>query len=1317
MGLRSFFSRRSNLLFPVLVAGASLSCAGDFDTTRRVSSQKNTLGEEMYTALCDRVGASSLTEDVSGASYRSICHKGSKGWSGTTVNTKLLPPATKAPEARRLAIAKIEAMARSRADLIEAFDAIFPDTKIPDPLDKKKEVRLHDAIDLFTKRLTPLYESSPYATKENPEPPLMPATTQALGALMDVLSASGKAREALSRMSGREGYRPLARGLGSLRIMLAYPELRRFTRLLLERTGPGGPLEGKFQHALRVIEQELRTFEPDPKVAPISVDAATLQPDRARFKIEILGSLLLGEDDVFARGGKPRFLVARDLRGFAVPRGATPGKAGTIPAPFVDKNGDGYADVDLLGRFVDGNGEPLLTPPPFATPGALFAEEYTFDASERALRQGQLLFSYVDTSRTMLHAVLDDLRPITATDEAGHSTLTRALEGSYLLFGPKKTATAEYGAGSARVTIPYEAFDGGGSPLLDLAHASGQFLGAPESDDFLGSILAIHEKHPEKTARALQLAWAIWNQSKSPEYAKAILDDTSTFWEDMTDWIAKVARVGPDLYTGKPGAQPPRGLLSDLTLALVHPSAIKYLPGAFAAPMRFNDRIGYNPSNINGPPVNKTNSFALKEGGSAFQSKVNRSLPDQGDNRSAFQRFARIIAAANHVNACNKDKSLVKSGLKICGLTIDLTYPLKLPFQDQKYIDECSLFNIKDLGVFFVDSTLDWDHPRRARLVVEDKTLTGLLGTIDDLIPGFCGDLDIDSVLQASTGLKGLSTIPTPQALMRLVFFGAEAFDASGKQLVPAAALDPKYNTDNKGLNTFVSNSLGLVGTSVCPKNARGVNVCDSYEKTLRGVEPDTFFVAETPYLEKHPPECLAHCAAAKGKEKEFCEAECNGPSSGFFEGIRPTLTAFANYSYLPAQGEVCPQDPQGRCLGEQLFLELMTILDRHWSSGGSSLFQYEELLAWIFTQSDLFGTASDLVTTMDTFPYTSPRVKKGQPRSPLEITTSLLQFLFDPQVSASLGITDRQGNKSTTTNNGKLKAQVTPYDLFVQALRGFDKRFDTFGDPEKKGRWRAARSSLVDQFLLAENGAWKNAAIARALPILGRLVREQVNANCPARESNKQCDWARKELTEKLQRVMEGPLFGAINDLNEALRADDEMRAELGKLISYLLEAANDPDSFALTLTSLSDLIQVLNDEEELAPVLRAFSSAAAPGVIEQNGKLIPAENPGTGSLTFKFLKALMDEPEDPDQWIDRYRALDHVLPRLVTPVAEGKRAPLEVILDTIAAVQRIDSEQQGPFTAEDYKAMADGLKSFLTDEYRGLEQFYTIVRGRNGN
>jgi len=1266
----------------------------------------------MFTALCDRVGASAMTEDLSGASYRSICHKGPKGWVGTKVDTKPLPPAAgKLAEPRRLAVAKVEAMAAARADLIEAFDAAFPDTKIPDPLDGKKEVRLHDALDMLTKRMTPLYESSPYSTKARPEPPLMPATTQAIGAFLATLADNPEAQKAFSRISGRESYRPLARSLGAARILLAYPDLRRFTRLLLDRTGPGGPLEGKFQHLLRVVEQELAALEADPKQPPLAVDASRLQPNRPRSKLEILATALLDQDDVFARGQPPRLLAARDLRGFVIPKNSQPGVPGSVPAPFSDKDGDGYADVDLLGRFVDASGESLLAPPPFQNPTSLFGDGFDFDDSQRATYKGQQLFAYLDTSRTLLHSVLDDLRPLTQPQADGPSTLMRTLEGSYALYGAKKQGKAQYGGGKTPlVTFPYQAFDASTSPLIPITHATGQFLGAPESDDYIGSILNLHEKHPEKTARALQLAWSIWNKSKSPEHAQAVLADTSTFWEEMTDWLAKVARIGPDLYTGRP-EQPHRGLLQDITLALADPAAVKYLPAAFAPPMQNVDRIGYNPSDINGPPVNKTNNFALKDGGSAFQKGVNRSQADQGDNRSAFQRFTHIIAAANHVNSCNKEGALVKSSLKICGLTIDLTYPLKIPFVDQEYIHECDLLQIPDLGVFFVDSSLAFNHPRRARLIIKDSTLTGLLDVVDGLVPGFCGDLGINNVLQGSTGVQGLTTIPTSQALMRLVFFGAQG------KAVPQGALDPLIAGPNSNLNLFVSNTLDPIGTAACPQNAKGVNVCDDYQKTLRGLEPDTFFVAETPYLAKHPASCLDGCAGLGGEEAGLCQAECNGPSSGFFEGIRPTLTAFSNYSYLPASGEVCQKDPQGRCVGEQLFLDLMVILDKHWSSQGSSLFRYEDLLAWTFSQSDLFGTVADLVPTLDTLEYTSGRVKGGQKRSGLEITSSMISFLFDPAVAASLGMTDHDGNKSTTTNDGKTKPQLTPYDLFVQALRGFDKRFDALGDVDKKARWKSARSALVDQFLLADNGAWKNQAIARALPTLGRLAREQVNVNCPDRETTKKCDWARTEMTDKLLKVVEGPLFGAINDMNEALRADDELRAELDKLISYLLATASDPDAFALTLTALGDLLQVLEDDAELAPILRALAPIATPGAVAEGDALSPTDNPGTVSLSLKYLKALMDEPSNPDLRIDRYNVLDHVLPKLVTPVAAGKRAPLEVILDTISAIQRVDSAQPGAFSPDDYKAAASGLKTFLIDDYRGLEQFYTIVRGRNGN
>jgi hypothetical protein len=69
------------------------------------------------------------------------------------------------------------------------------------------------------------------------------------------------------------------------------------------------------------------------------------------------------------------------------------------------------------------------------------------------------------------------------------------------------------------------------------------------------------------------------------------------------------------------------------------------------------------------------------------------------------------------------------------------------------------------------------------------------------------------------------------------------------------------------------------------------------------------------------------------------------------------------------------------------------------------------------------------------------------------------------------------------------------------------------------------------------------------------------------------------------------------------------------------------------------------------------------------------------------------------------------------VTPPAPDKHVPLTVIVDTIAAVQRLDGSDQGPLSAEDYRNTAAGIRTFLVDEYRGLEQFYTIVRGRRGD
>src|SRR5689334_22641158 len=109
------------------------SCHEGIDTTR-IAPPKATLGDDFYGVLCDRIGAGSLAEDITGASYHTVCHYSSTGKYEDKVDTSYLPPVM-GPEqekARALGIAKVEAMARRRSDLVKAFNAIFPDIEIDD---------------------------------------------------------------------------------------------------------------------------------------------------------------------------------------------------------------------------------------------------------------------------------------------------------------------------------------------------------------------------------------------------------------------------------------------------------------------------------------------------------------------------------------------------------------------------------------------------------------------------------------------------------------------------------------------------------------------------------------------------------------------------------------------------------------------------------------------------------------------------------------------------------------------------------------------------------------------------------------------------------------------------------------------------------------------------------------------------------------------------------------------------------------------------------------------------------------------------------
>jgi hypothetical protein len=286
-------------------------------------------------------------------------------------------------------------------------------------------------------------------------------------------------------------------------------------------------------------------------------------------------------------------------------------------------------------------------------------------------------------------------------------------------------------------------------------------------------------------------------------------------------------------------------------------------------------------------------------------------------------------------------------------------------------------------------------------------------------------------------------------------------------------------------------------------------------------------------------------------------------------------------------------------------------------------------------------------------------------------------------------------------------------FDTACDALpAGAEKNACTTDAQARKAQWKSARSRLVDELLTVDgagpNATWRNKATPKVLATTMHLLREQLNAHCPARETGGGCAWATKDLPDKLARTFSGPLFGALMDVQESLRADDSARLETEKLLVYLLDSADDPEKMQATLASFVDVLQVLQDDADLSPILRAIAPAAS-----------PANDPdgaGAGDAMIKVLLALTDDKYDP------YHVMDHVLPAAVTPMkdASGKtvdRAPLEIIMDAVADIHRIDAEapeDDKPLGETDYGTIFSSVHDFLASKTRGMEQFYFIVQSR---
>ncbi len=1259
----------------------TVSCHQELDTTQE-ATPKATFGDDVYSMFCDRLGASAMPEDLEGVSYRSICHPGENGKYSNEVDQSLLPsPGGKeAKRARELSVAKLERLATHRKNLVKAFNQVFPDIEIDDPTTKseKDKVRLLDGLRDLGARMIPLYEDNPY--DEGGEP-LAPSTTRALGRLFDALAEDEDAREALQKMAGRQGYRPFHVGLGAIRSFMTYPQLRNLTKTALQVFGPDGEAVPTLQHMLDVGKKEMVTARSVVSPLPqLLVDEDRGSPSRPRQTSEVVRALMLSEHPSFALGfdAPPRYISVRDKRGSAIPSGSTPGLPGSVPEPFSDEDFDGFADVDARGRFIDASGDPLDIGTPFLLAGAKQDE-----GSDIYGRPSTPTYQYVDTSRTLAASLVRDIVPLIdptsyapeGEDEANawqyeNETVMYALQGAFALFGAREEATYDFDndavlpAGSDCDTcIEYERFRGEDSPLADVVHGFGQILADPDSDAVLLSVMDLLQNHEQEVARLVGAALRIKQiadehdqLAASGQVHPAGLTRENPIWDEMAGVLGRIAEepgltekvlgvlAGDELMTAKGGSQ--------------------HVGETIAVMATHVDEFDYQQADLNGPSVN------ISVGPSSLSDPVTPvqwTAPRSDANRSILQRVMQLISDARGAKTCNKEDAKVVASL---GITVE--WPLTGGYS------QCELFEINDLALFYLRSMLPPAHEKRSEFDLKDDVLLDIMDFANTFISP-------DQMFEDSSGIEGMTLHPTSKALNRLVFYGAQS-----DQFPNIADLD-LVGFGGK-TDTFIHKLMEPVGTNVCAPGPNGLPQCPQAD-LLRMRDANTIFALEKRAMQEY---------------------------------LEPLIRTFANVG-CTGDGSGC-NVPERR--GEDMFLDILQILSKNWNGPdhgaecseslpktdpryctGAGLNRYEPILDK--------ALRSDLLPALHEFARAAHDVQritiKRGPRAGEVVTGSALlehvtEILFSREYATRLQLADRFGNRTTTWADGTPQAQLTVFTLIADALNRFDDAFQSTDENfARKGPWKRSRSQLVDAFLAVDgegtSARFRNPSFAPMTLSVLKVVREQVNGNCPTREDGVECRWAKWDMGAKFAETLSGPLFASIQDTTEAIRTDDAARRELQRALTFTLLSASEDDALQGTLASVNDLLQVLADDANLAPVLKAASVAAS---AEKD-----PDGAGCADRTLAVLKALVDDE------YDRYHVMDVALPNLVRPLTDDDgdvigASPMEIIMDAIADVHRIDASSEAPNQADDYEAIMGTVRDFLTDDTRGFEQFYTIIRKR---
>jgi hypothetical protein len=280
----------------------------------------------------------------------------------------------------------------------------------------------------------------------------------------------------------------------------------------------------------------------------------------------------------------------------------------------------------------------------------------------------------------------------------------------------------------------------------------------------------------------------------------------------------------------------------------------------------------------------------------------------------------------------------------------------------------------------------------------------------------------------------------------------------------------------------------------------------------------------------------------------------------------------------------------------------------------------------------------------------------------------------------------------------------AAPLYVMVDALVAVDNAVRK--DPLRDRALRGLISGVLDAYAATANGRLSDRNIRALLLAMFDYTGERVGEE---RRAGTLATLAQRS-DEDMADMLHNPVIAGALGLFESLFGKGLALPDTSRFAASILDERRESNNLRPLLTGLFDMVQLLPGDKDTNAALRAIGTGFASeveGVVRgvPNSALKPHE-----SAIGRNLRMLRETAR-----VDDGNVMERVLQNTAR-VPAGRPSPLEVLLEAVVEVNRVQPGEQITPSPADLRATLRRLSEVMLDERRGFERLYELLRCSRG-